>query len=197
MSLQQTNEVTITKETPLARSLTILVPLIKEDISQANEAAETASLPYRIAAGYKLAEAKSRHWKKIETRTKKGKTGSAWAIDPEYWAWVRRNFNISSSAANEWINLARNNSEEWPWPEPTGLGRGRQRRSGPQTTEGTGKSEKKILAKMGQELISVGYRELSKKYHKDAGGSDINMVRLNKVRDAMKAFVKNGDFNAA
>ena len=68
----------------VARPLSVLVPLIKEDLKQA----EKAGLPYWQAAGWKLLEAKSQ-------------------VDRGAWgAWLKRNFELSATTARIYMNFA-------------------------------------------------------------------------------------------
>src|SRR5262249_36809736 len=71
-----------------ARPLSVLVPLIQDDLKQAREAAERASLPYYRAAGEKLIEAKSQ-------------IGHG-----EFQLWVKGRFGISQETATRYMRLA-------------------------------------------------------------------------------------------
>ena len=64
--------------TQVARPLIVLVPLIKQDLQQGNEAAKTASEPYYRAAGEKMIEAKASPEMKHGT----------------FEAWIKRHFDI-------------------------------------------------------------------------------------------------------
>jgi hypothetical protein len=73
----------------IARPLNVLAPLIKQDIEQGKQAMEKAGMPYFIAAGEKLIEAKA--------TCKYG----------EFENWVKSNFNVTRQTAFNWMKAAR------------------------------------------------------------------------------------------
>lgn len=183
----------------IARPLKVLVPLIKDDLKHASEAAQQASLPYERAAGEKLIEAKS--------QMKHG----------EFVSWVERNFSVKIRQAQRYMALAEH-LEKRPasrfsslsefiretsdpnynlphtvrpqtWHEPVKqvinkvnvdkLAEERQSRE----------KETKLIRELAMQLIDIGYKALATKLHPDRGGSSEAMVRLNKVRDILKRAV--------
>ena len=77
------------EEGVVARPLKVLVQLIKEDLAQAKEAAETAMKPFYLAVGEKLLEAKSQ------------------LAHGEFTAWVDRNFSFGLRQAQQYMAVAR------------------------------------------------------------------------------------------
>ncbi len=73
----------------IARPLNVLAPLIKQDIEQGRQAMEKAGMPYFIAAGEKLIEAK------------------ASCGHGEFQHWVSRNFSVTDRQARTWMATAR------------------------------------------------------------------------------------------
>ena len=178
----------------LARPLKVLVPLIKDDLQHGKEAAERAGLPYYQAAGEKMLEAKE--------QLKHG----------EFTDWVKRNFNLSMTSAQNYMNLARAMSEQKPRalgfsnlqqfvePEP------RSRISAPawhepvkqivseidtetlnlKREELKRQEERDAQKALALQLIDIGYKVLARELHPDKGGSREAMARLNAVRDRLK-----------
>ena len=189
------HELRTTKEAPVARPLTVLAPLIRQDIEQSEKAAEAASLPYRIAAGHKLAEAKSRYWQKMPT--------GGWKLDPGFWAWVKRNFNIHRRTAERWMDLAREDSADWPWPDPINESGKRETRR--DTLGASAQASHRhyntdliddlkdhgSVVKLSLEMLDAGYKALAKKTHPDTrGGSKEGMQRLNAARALAKRCIE-------
>src|SRR5262245_19507937 len=83
-AIDHTNE-----QQQVARPLSVLVPLIQDDLQQGREAAARAGLPHYRAAGEKMLEAK------LQIR------------HGEFRAWVTRTFKISYSHAHRYMQLAK------------------------------------------------------------------------------------------
>jgi DUF3102 family protein len=190
-------------ESKPARPLGVLIPLIREDIKQMNgaaeEAVEIATLPFKIAIGEKLIEAKNspemRHgdWK----------------------PWLERNFHLSYRSAIIYMQMAgvdkakvnrdshlsqsdfirkhitpshgRSATPEWLPEMKNRVERiNVDRLTKPVADEET---EDKLERKLALDLIDIGYKVLSVKLHPDKGGSKDAMTRLNNVRENLKACV--------
>src|SRR5262249_6057055 len=76
------------EERAVARPLSVLLPLIKQDMADGKAAAEQAGLPYYRAAGEKMLKAKPQ----IE--------------HGHFRDWITRNFGISYSHAHKYMQLA-------------------------------------------------------------------------------------------
>lgn len=181
----------------VARPLRVLVPLIKDDLQQGDEAAERAAMPYYEAAGEKL----------IEARAQSNAT--------EFWDWARRNFGRSEKQCRLYMHLAeategrkngtmapslrefqRERGENrptpvhpQPWHEPVKkiikdvdielLNR--------RASELKRAEEREAQRELALQLIDIGYKALATKLHPDKGGSRQAMARLNQVRDRLKS----------
>src|SRR5215813_8432849 len=167
----------------LARPLSVLVPLIQDDLKQA----ERAGIPYYRAAGDKLLEAES-------TRTLNGNKISK----AEFISWTKSNFGISHRQARQYMELAKRLAREsGARPTFTSL-RDFDRRTGGKS--GTGKptwqapvqqiinrvdtetlnlkreemkraDEREAQRTLALQLIDIGYKVLARKLHPDRGGS--------------------------
>lgn len=178
----------------VARPLHVLVPLIKEDLQEAEEASQRAGLPYYRAAGEKMLEAKE--------QVKHG----------EFQAWVKRNFKISPERARIYMRLAENqngraqpfssladfqrkelghqipNSKSAPqsWHEPVKQILNRVDVDTLRDVELKRVEEREAQRKLALQLIDIGYKALATRLHPDKGGSRDAMARLNEVRDRLK-----------
>ena len=193
--------VTVQTDKPVARPLHILVPLIKKDLEQANEAAQRAGLPYYRAAGEKMLEAK--------VQLKHG----------EFMPWLKRNFSISHDQAKRYMEFAEVTAGQNPlasgfsslsdfvrrtsnpnynkphtvrpqaWHEPVKETIERARRDAERIREEqlNRAQERDEERKLALRLIDIGFKILSKELHPDKGGSRDAMARLNRVRDRLKA----------
>ena len=190
-------------ETPIARPLKALVQLIKADLKQGNEAAESAAMPYYKLAGEKMNEARD---------------GNGWSIK-EVTAWSQRSFNLGRSQTMLYMSYADTTSglsAATPKFEslkdfrrrvlghdvPTSGGGLRQPdwREGVKENIERAKHEAKRLhdetlsrqqereaeKKLALRLIDIGFKILSKELHPDKGGSRDTMARLNRVRARLK-----------
>lgn len=163
------------REKPIARPLRTLVPLIRKDLQDGNEAAERAGLPYYRAAGDKLLEAKAqiRHG--------------------EFTPWVQRNFKIKARQARYYMALAETaaaqNGNALPFSSLREFIR-HDTKPRPQVDASTlaaaELAERDAEAKLNTEIVQAGYRVLAAKYHPDKpGGSNELMAQLSRGRDRL------------
>jgi hypothetical protein len=192
------------KNTQVARSLAVLIPLIKNDLKNAKEAAQAASVPYYRAAGEKMIEAKA--------QLKHG----------EFSSWIKRHFKITAKHASLYIQYAiatRTNQKLAPAPTFESLDDFRRRHLGHERIPGsqrdtwrsdvsdlaakartsqqrienlnedriTRQQEREAERALALKLIDIGYKVLAKELHPDKGGSRGAMQRLVVVRDRLKA----------
>jgi hypothetical protein len=192
---------TTTEEHRIARPLKVLVPLIKEDMEQGETAAAVAGMPYFIAAGEKLLEAKA--------QMKHG----------EFMPWVKRNFTVSMQKTSDYMKLAEavaaQNSSALAFSSLSDF----KRKTGSNPTYNQSDAIKSptwhapvqsVVERLDTEtlnlkrddlkrqderdaqkvlafhLIDIGYKALARQLHPDKGGSREQMARLNAVRDRLK-----------
>lgn len=178
---------------PIARPLKVLVPMIRDDLRQGDEASQRAALPYHRAAGEKMIEAKG--------QMKHG----------EFAQWIKRNFKIGERQARLYMSYARATADrENGAQEPRSLHQFRVDRGQRQTVypqpwhqpvkeiinrvdvarisqESLKRAEERDLQrKLALQLIDIGYKALATKLHPDKGGSREAMARLNTVRNRLK-----------
>ncbi len=179
----------------VARPLRVLVPLIKEDLKRADE----AGLPYKLAAGLKLLEAKSQ------------------LQHGEWGPWLQRNFALSPRTALVYMGFAEANAganrrnlpfssmndfhrqtgssnyrsvtSKQGWHEPVNKILGRVDIETLRDAELKRTEERDAEKQLALQLIDIGYRTLATKLHPDKGGSRDAMARLNRVRDRLKGHV--------
>jgi hypothetical protein len=191
------SKIAIAEGHEVARPLSVLVPLIKKDLNDAQVASVHASEPYYRAAGEKMIEAKSQ------------------MLKGEFGPWIKRNFNIGYQHAERYMTYARATAgtqnqrlrgfsevmreeggdptygkvvrkQEWHDPvkhlinkvdvETLNLRREDLRRA----------DESRAQKELGLQLIEIGYKVLAKKLHPDKGGSREAMARLNAVRNRLR-----------
>jgi hypothetical protein len=192
------NLATTKRDTPVVRPrpLSVLVPLIKEDLQTGDEAAKTASMPYYRAAGEKLIEAKSQ------------------LPHGQWQAWVKGNFSLSPSHATRYMAFARATAgaqndrfesfsqfmrEEGgdprygkvvrrePWHEPIKKIVSTLNTNALQQEALKRNQERELQRRLALKLIDIGYRVLAAELHPDKkGGSREAMSRLNDVRNRLK-----------
>lgn len=181
---------------PVARPLKVLVPLIKQDLEKAHDAAEAAGMPYYRAAGEKLLEAK----------------GGRELSHGEFVPWVERHFKISIRQAQRYMSLvdtekrqARrfssindhlrelgdsgyvpNKPRPQPWHKPVSQTLGRVNVEALNREAMKRAEERELQRKLALQLIDIGFKALATKLHPDRGGSHEAMVRLKTVRDRLK-----------
>lgn len=197
--------VTTTGERALTRPLHVLVPLIKEDLKQEEEASRRARMPYMIAAGEKMLEAKPSF---------KGKT-------EEFHNWLRRNFDLSRQQAYRYMKLVpdetndrinptidprdfsslnayhgatgdpahRKVTTKRDWHEPVKEAIGRVNVEALKQSALAHQKERALQHKLALNLIDIGFKALATKLHPDKGGSREAMARLNRVREILRKAV--------
>jgi len=179
----------------IARPLPVLARLIQEDLKHAAAAAEKAGMPYFIAAGEKLLEAKIQlpHGEFIE--------------------WAVRHFSRTRGQLNYYMRLAQMSSTEdisslgdlrrltqpsyqprpshqaWHEPVKEVINRVDTETLNLRRDELKRSDERIAQRKLGLQLIDIGYKVLAKTLHPDKGGSRDAMARLNAVRDRLKQCV--------
>lgn len=187
------------EEGAVARPLKILEPLIREDF----EKAEHAGMPYFVAAGKKLKEARKGHFE--------GDTAG-------FYAWGERSFAKSQTQLRAYERLAgegdpksfeslrdharrglkqpseinRPRGPVRPWTATVDLIAQRafdeaQRLAREQSL--TRKQEREADRKLALRLIDIGFKVLARELHPDKGGSRDAMARLNRVRNHLKECV--------
>lgn len=191
------SDVTTQPDRSVTRPLTVLIPLIQEDLA----AAKKAGMEYYRGAGEKLNEAKA--------QLKHG------AFVP----WVKKNFNISISTAHDYMALAhatsgtqkegrpqypslnefnratgRHHNEtvaKRPWHDPIKdtLNKVDTETLNLRKAELARRDEREAERKLALQLIDIGYKALATKLHPDKGGSRDAMSRLNTVRDRLRASI--------
>jgi hypothetical protein len=184
-----TSIVTTKNGQELARSLKVLVPLIKDDLRQADEAANQAGMPYYISAGKKLIEAKSQL------------RAMSWGD------WLTRNFHLSQMTAQRYMRAARQNNAsvvfetlseatgdrrppghrpDWAQPVHEVLKQVKTESFNIRRHLLSESKERELERKLGLQLIDIGFKALSVQLHPDKGGSHDAMQRLNRVRSRLK-----------
>ena len=186
----------------ISRPLKILVPLIQEDLNQANH----AGLECYRRAGDKLREARSQ-------------------VAAHRWgAWLSENFELSRRTAERYIRLSEK-FEDGEIPDATpGVaspgyreilgGNSTKRRERYHTTpnrefrkamrefepqavshaSATRDEETQAHRELALELIDIGYKALATRLHPDHGGNKHAMRRLNRVRDELKSVAQTRRF---
>lgn len=183
--------------TRVARPLSVLVSLIKQDLKDASAAAERAAQPYHQAVADKLCEARTqmnyseflswtnRHFSIKETQTKRYLTiGNFKEIKDR----ARDDAPVSMSERLREIGV-----------EPRGAARGgasivdavkpvlnRINFDVMRQDELKRSEERDLQRKLAIQLIDIGFKVLAEKLHPDKGGSRDAMSRLNQVRERLK-----------
>jgi len=183
------------EEGALARPLAVLIPLIKEDIAQA----EVAGMAYYRAAGEKLLEARD---------------GSFDGRLNEFYEWAEKHFGRAKSTIRTWISLvlSETNSgrqfKSLQAHESHKAGVDRSPRIRPPSWQTavnetarrafddaqrlareqslTRLQEREADRKLALRLIDIGFKVLARELHPDKGGSRDAMARLNRVRNHLK-----------
>jgi len=182
-ALDNTNE-----QQQVARPLSILVPLIQDDLQQGREAAARAGLPHYRAAGEKMLEAKTQ------------------IAHGQFRAWVTLTFGISYSHAHRYMQLAKTSHAGdfsslsdfiRKTSSPTHHRRDpvrTQARQAERESETLNRllgpdvdpAEREKQRTLGLRLIDIGYKVLARELHPDTGGSPEAMTRLNAERIWLK-----------
>ena len=177
----------------VARPLHVLVPLIKKDLEQGNEASRQAGMPFYRAAGEKLIEARD---------------GSFEGRTSDFLAWADRSFKIKKTQVWLYIKLVTsetrfaaanladfrrklghkvsNVTREWRKDVDDIVKRAREEAKRFQEEARNRQQEREADKKLALRLIDIGYKVLAKGLHPDKGGSRDAMARLNRVRDHLK-----------
>jgi hypothetical protein len=186
--------IAVQRKTQIARPLKILVPLIKDELS----AADQAGLEHYRRAGEMLVEAKDQ------------------VAHGSWGRWLTKNFELSDRTAARYMRLAR--LAETDYPKFAGADRiesalgERPRRERHavwhKLHEATDRVNVDRLADERQtrekeinlhrdialQLIDLGYRAMATRLHPDRGGSREAMSRLNTVRDDLKSIAATRRF---
>lgn len=177
-----------TRERRVARPLKTLVPLIKDDLRQGDDVAQQAGMPYYIAAGEKLIEARAQ----LKAMT--------WG------AWLTKNFHLSQQTARTYMKAAEKSNacvafdtlkeargdtrqfHQPTWTEPVRdvLKDIRTASFNLRKHDLSAAKERDLERKLALNLIDIGFKVLSVKLHPDKGGSHDAMQRLNRVRARLK-----------
>jgi len=190
---------------PALRPLKVLVPLIKNKLAEAEEAADAATRPYWQQIGDLLAEAKVQ-FERVS----------------EFDAWAKRNFGFGRHQSGRYLSLSRATTERRGQPRgntlsealrsvgqsPRGHHGYQPREQNPndwrpqiddiadrarrdadriRDEELTRVQEREAQRTLALRLIDIGYKVLAKELHPDAGGSKDAMARLHIVRDRLKS----------
>lgn len=194
--------------TQLARPLKVIVPMIREQTQEA----EQASIPHYAAAGLLLWEAKTH----FEGESRK------------FYEWTRTTFNVSESTVKNWMTYATEtygtqvyNFQQDNSGQPANVSQPKQFKTLSEVTSPKREShhgpvwytpvqqitdqlnvtrmvqeqqdkakETKLQRELGLQLIDIGYKVLATKLHPDkVGGSREAMARLNRVRDILKGAI--------
>jgi hypothetical protein len=190
----------VNKEQRVMRPLSVLVPLIRDDLKQAKVAVEKAGTPFYQAAGEKLIEAKAQ-------------TPGA------FMAWVKENCRISQRTANQYMELARkmangnaipgDDEEElslraavrkhtnnknfgkaagWQADIKDNVQKARAEAARLAVEEHLSRSgERDAEKRLALRLIDIGFKVLVKELHPDRGGTKDAMSRLSRVRERLKS----------
>lgn len=178
----------------VTRPLKILVPLIKDEL----EEADAAGLEHYRRAGEMLVEAKDQ-------------------VPHGSWArWLTKNFDLSKDTAARYMRLARvaeNDNRKYVGAATIEDALGEQPRRERHAIRNklfdavdrvnvermaderqTRDDEIKLHREVALQLIDLGYRALATRLHPDRGGSRDAMGRLNVVRDELKSIAATRRF---
>ena len=171
--------------TTIARPLKVLVPLIQEELQAGN----AAGLEHYRRAGEMLLEAKE--------QVRHGEWGR----------WVDKNFHLSMTTAQRYMQLVdvtekrrarpestlssitqpnREAHHRPTWHEPVRQITNRVNVEALASEERARKQEQQLIRQLGNQLIDIGYKVLATKLHPDKGGSAEAMGRLNSVRELLR-----------
>jgi hypothetical protein len=196
-----TSMTTQSQSTQVARPLSVLIPLIKQDLQQGSDAAKAASMEYYRAAGEKLLEARASP-----------------KMQGQFTSWVKRNFSISMQTASTYMSYARTTSgrqnsgspefsslnefhrvtgssqfrevrtkQAWHEPVKASIEQAKQRAAIIEEQQLDAKREREEMVKLCLHMLDLGFKILSKELHPDKGGSRDAMARLNAARKYARA----------
>lgn len=176
----------------IARSLKVMVPLIREELDAGGSAGEAH---YRRAGEYL-----------VEVQDSNQVPYGSWG------RWLSSNFSLSKTTANDYMRLARSTGQVTLKEISGNATRGkkkkrRQKRERDFIDELTAvdvdratqerraeKDEVNLHRDLAVELIDIGYRALATRLHPDRGGTQEGMARLNRVRDELKSLATSRRF---
>jgi hypothetical protein len=185
-----------TRRTEVSRPLKVLIPLIQSELQQGND----AGLEHYRRAGEMLIEAREQV------------SHGAWGT------WLTKNFDLSDRTARRYMLWARqfgHREAEVPFASLREMGGDTQRRREEYRSEQqqdfrrvlrdvarddfnaerqARDREVNLHRELAAELIDLGYRALATKLHPDRGGTKDAMMRLNRVRDELKAVAQTRRF---
>jgi len=183
----------------ITRPLKVLIPLIKDELQEGDAAGHEH---YR-RAGEMLLEARGQV------------THGGWG------KWLTKNFTLSHQTANLYMRWARTHTQiegaarEMPYASMRELSghteRQREQRNAKQEKEfrktlrdiaredfvqdrQAQEEEIRLHRELAAELVDLGYRALATRLHPDRGGTKVAMMRLNRVRDALKEVAQTRRF---
>lgn len=191
------SEIVTHQEHQVARPLKMLVPLIKDDLKQGDEAAKSAGMPFYRAAGEKMLEAKEQ----LE--------------HGQFKPWLSRNFGVSYVQCTFYMGLAKTEKlapganfssiddfrrrhlghdrvpgsrrdADWQEPIKESIQKAQQQAARLRDETLSRQEEREAERKLAMQLIDIGFKALASKLHPDKGGSRDAMSRLNRVRDRLK-----------
>lgn len=181
----------MTKARPawMARPLNELARLIQDDFKHGKDAADRAAMPHFRDAGEKLLEAKRR------------------MPHGEFTPWLEKNVSVTRKQANLWMRLANQKEPAGSFSSLADFTRQTMKSRTPRelpgepllVSDGTNQSETLGLVRgdgdradeasaeraIELEIIAMGFKTLSRKYHPDKGGPNEEMVRLVAARDRL------------
>ena len=186
--------VAVRAKTQIARPLTVLVPLIQEEIAAGN----SAGLEHYLAAGELLLEARDQ------------------VAEFKWTKWLSANFALSSRTAYNYMHLAERIREDpdivktssqtmFGIINPGEQQKRKQRRAAFKLHKPVNQflaahqaraEEIKLHRALALELIDIGFKALATRLHSDHGGSDQAMRRLNRVRRELKAVAQTRRFES-
>lgn len=200
-------QVAVQRETPVVRSPSMLVPLIKSDLAiarkvqeEGEEATKAATAPYFAAAGEKMLEAKGQ------------------MPHGQFTDWIKKNFRCGIRNAQLYMSVARATMDlekrnavsqmehqslremlrehtpntnfgrpaKWRAEVDDNIKRARDQAKRLEHESLTRQQEREAEKKLALQLISIGFKALASKLHPDKGGTKDAMARLGRVRDRLK-----------
>jgi hypothetical protein len=200
-------QVAVQKDTPVTRSPSVLVALIKDDLATAarvqregDDATKAATAPYFAAAGEKMLEAKAQ------------------MPHGQFTDWIRKNFRCGIRNAQLYMSIARaamdlekrnavslmedlsmremlrehtpnvnfGKPAKWRAEVEDNIRQAREQAKRLEHESLTRQQEREAEKKLALQLISIGFKALASKLHPDKGGTKDAMARLGRVRDRLK-----------
>jgi hypothetical protein len=182
--------VAVREKSQIARPLSVLVPLIQEEVLAGNDAGKE----HYYHAGKLLLEVRD----------------SGQVADFKWKKWLEDNFALSQRTAYNWMTFAERVDEDpsllhvrasmFEIARPKEARRQKARHAAFKlhkpidkfTAEKQARAdETKLLRALALELIDIGFKVLATRLHSDHGGSDDAMRRLNRVRRELKTVAQS------